>query len=108
MAISGKSLADGQLANTTGDLYTVPGSTRTFIVTVIVSNAGAGDNSINLFVKPSGGSDRRIVPKDMVLETGDTLYFDENISLEAGDKLRGDATNASEVDYSIYGGEQAV
>ena len=69
-----KQLADGQLASSKGDLYTAD---STDVVTAItLTNTGAAHNHINLYLLPSGGAARRLIAKDLLLESGYTLLFE--------------------------------
>lgn len=106
MAIAAKQLADGQLPLAEAALYTAPGATTTYIKSIICCNTGAAARTINLYVRPSAGTSRRIVPKDLSLDVGDTLYLDDPLVLDTGDAIRGDASAATEVDYTIYGAEE--
>lgn len=69
-----KQLADGQLANAIGDLYTA--DSTDVVSSVILVNAGAAHNHVNLYLTPSGGTARRLIPKDLQLEPGYSLHFD--------------------------------
>jgi len=104
MTITPGILADGQLAAAAGDLYTASGDE--YITTIILTNASAASRTVNVYVQDAGsGVDRRIIPKDMVMSEGDTLFMTElKISLNNGDKIRGDADAATSVDYVIWGG----
>jgi len=104
MAIAGKALSDGQLANAEAVIYTVPGGTTTYIKSIICTNAGAGQNVVTLYVRNDGANSRRLIY--VPLETNEQLYFDEPLTMEAADEVRGDATNAAEVDYIINGAEE--
>jgi len=69
-----KQLADGQLPNSIGDLYTAD---STDVATAIVLvNTGAAHNHVNLYLTPSGGTARRLIPKDLQLEAGYSVYFE--------------------------------
>lgn len=106
MAITPGSLADGQLPNAKGTLYTCPALTAAVIRSLVLVNTGAGINAVNLYLKRSGGTSRRIIAKDLDLATGVDLAFDcekSMLMLSAGDVIEGDATTAAEVDYSITG-----
>ena len=107
MAIAIKSLADGQLAAAIGDLYTVPASTQTIIKTISLVNTDTVTRTVNLYVTPSGGTARRIIPKNMSLASGYLLEYDQEITLEAADKIRGDASAATVVDFVISGVEES-
>jgi len=101
-----KSLADGQLPATTGTLYIVPASTRALIKTIKVVNLNTIAETINLYLEPSGGTARCIIPKNLSLGIGYLLVVDDELTLEAGDKLQGSATDATMVDYTISGVEE--
>lgn len=104
MAIVGEALADGQLPNAEGVLYTVPGGTGAYIKSIICTNTGAGQNVVLLWVRNDGVNSRRLIR--VPLETNEQLYFDEALTMEAADEVRGSATNANEVDYVINGAEE--
>jgi hypothetical protein len=97
-----KVLGEGQLAAAKATLYTVPGSTTAAVKSLSVVNTGAGDNTVNIYIKP-GATSRKIV--SVTLSTGDQLYINDLGTLEAGDLIEGDATNANECDYVISGAE---
>ena len=105
MAIVGKALADGKLAAAEAVIYTAPGGTTTYIKTMTFANTGAGQNVVILKVRKDGANSRRLIR--VPLETNEALYFDEVQTLEAADEVRGEATNANEVDYTINGAEEA-
>lgn len=102
-----KQLADGQLPASIGDLYTVPGATTTYITQIILVNTNTSVEAVNLYLTPSGGTARRLIPVGMNLQPGYALYFDNRLVLDTGDKIRGDTTTASKVDYTIHGAEEA-
>lgn len=106
MGIAMKSLADGQLASTKGTLYTCPASTETIIKTMTLVNTDTSARDVNLYVKPSGSSSRRIIPKDCELGISYMLVYDDELCLEVGDLIEGDATAATVVDYVISGVEK--
>ncbi len=103
MPIEGQALADGQLPNAEGVLYTVPANTTTYVKSIVCTNTGAGQNVVLLWVRNDGANSRRLIR--VPLETNEQLYFDEALTLEVADEVRGSATNAAEVDYVISGGE---
>lgn len=69
-----KQLADGQLANSIGDLYTA--DSTDVVSSIILVNTGAAHNHVNLYLTPSGGTARRLIAKDLQLEPGYSLHFD--------------------------------
>lgn len=107
MTVSIKQLADGQLPSSIGDLYTVPASTETVINTITYVNTHTSALEVNLYIKPSGGVARRIIPKNMSLGISYLMVYDDEENLDAGDKIQGDAGTASKVDYTISGIEKA-
>lgn len=112
MALTPKPLADGQLPNAPGTLYTAPPGTIVYVTVVSFVNTSASARTINFYYKRAGGTSRRIVfAKDYQLEAGaaDGHYANQKgaLLLAAGDSLEGDASAASAVDYVIMGVEDA-
>lgn len=103
-----KSLADGQLAAAKATLYTVPASTETIIKTItLVNTDDASARDVNLYVKKSGGTSRRIIPKNCELGIHYMLVFDDETTLGAADIIEGDASAANVVDYVVNGVEKS-
>lgn len=69
-----KNLADGQLAATIGDLYTSASTDAATTITLVNTDTVA--RTVNLYHTPSGGTARRIIPKDMSLGAGYSLVID--------------------------------
>jgi hypothetical protein len=67
-------LADGQLANSKGTLYTA--NSTDVVTTIVLVNTGAAHNHVNLYHKPSAGTSRRLIPKDFQLEPGYSLHWE--------------------------------
>lgn len=65
------SLADGQLDDSVGDLYTA--DSADVIKSIILTNTDTSAHDINLYMLPSGGTARRILPVDMSLSEGYTV-----------------------------------
>jgi hypothetical protein len=99
----GKSLADGQLASSAGDLYTCPASTVAYVKKAIFANTNASARTITIYLTRSGSSDRIIAAGS--LEQNETLEV-ENLILSDGDKIRGVASAATSVDYTLMGVEE--
>jgi len=102
MAITAKQLADGQLPNANGDLYTSTGVT-TYIKNITLHNTDASAHTCTLRMLPSAGVARVIISVD--LGVGYTFYHPDPLVLDTGDKLQGDDGGAggAVIDYSIYG-----
>jgi len=105
--MSVKSLADGQLAAAKATLYTVPALTTTIIKTISYVNTDIAARTVNLYIKPSGGTSRRIIPNNMTLGIGYMMVYDDEITLEAADEIEGDADAATVVDFTINGVEKS-
>jgi hypothetical protein len=69
-------LGNGQLPDSIGDIYTATDVTAAS--NIILVNTGAVQRTVNLYVTPSGGTARRIIPKDLQLGAGHTLLLDGN------------------------------
>lgn len=99
------SLADGQLPNAKGTLYTVPALTQVFLAGTLV-NTDVSARTVNIYVKRSGSTSRRILPKDLSMAAGASVEFGRDgrpFALSAGDIVEGDASAATVVDYLIDG-----
>lgn len=94
-------LANGQLAATTGTLYTTPASTTTIVKSIILTNTDSSTRTVNVYV--STGTTRNITPKNLSLGAGETYIIDEVLTLGAGHLIRGDASVANVIDYVISG-----
>jgi len=73
-----KQLADGQLADSAGDLFTA--DSLDVVTTLVLVNTDSSARAVNLYMQPSGGTARRIIPKDMSLGAGYSLHW-------SGDKI---------------------
>jgi hypothetical protein len=102
-----KNLGNGQLPNSIGDLYTVPASTTTVVRSIVLINTNTTAETVNLYFLKSGGTARRIIPKSLSLAANNSLVFDSPLTMGAADKIQGDTTTASKVDYVISGAEYA-
>lgn len=72
-----------------------------------VNVSGTGTTlGINVYIKQSGGTSRRIFPATLVLPFGYEVQEDGVITLSAGDVIEADATAANEVDFSVFGIER--
>lgn len=103
MAYTAKPLGQGQLANSKGTLYTVPGATTTLITRGSLVNTTAGALTVNLYLKTAAGSSRRIIPKDLSLAAGASYDLRGGHVVDAGGLIEGDASSATSVDYFLSG-----
>lgn len=97
---TGASLADGQVASSVGTIYTCPSSTEAFIKKITLGNTGSATQTVSLYLLRSGSTKRLLRQYQLAqFETGDF----ENIVLSAADAIQAISTNASAVDYTVYG-----
>lgn len=68
-------LADGQLGASEADLYAAIAD-ATIVTTITLVNTDITTRTVNLYLKPSGGTSRRIIPKDFPLGAGQSLTTD--------------------------------
>jgi hypothetical protein len=107
MAFVGNILANGQLPNAKGTLYTVPALTTAYVKFVNAHNTGGGSETVLFYVKKSAGTSR--VLARAVLATNEqsrAVDKEETITLGAGDQIEGQTTTAATVDYLITGVEE--
>ena len=68
-------LADGQLANTEGDLY-ASGANATVVTSITIVNTDSAARTFTLYLKPSAGTSRAITPVSLDLGVGYSFYTD--------------------------------
>ena len=103
MTVNIIALADGQLANSKGTVYTTPASTEAIVNSITLVNTDSSARTVNLYVKRDGTNSRRIIPKDLSLAVGAQFSYNSVLTLEAADLIEGDASAATVVDYVISG-----
>ena len=109
MALQIKALGNGQLGTTAfGDLYTAPASKSTIVKNIRLVNTDTAPRTLNLYYKRSGGTARLITPANMGLAAGFLGIEEAELTMEAGDKIQGDASVANKLDYVISGVERDV
>lgn len=101
-----KNLANGQLALAEADVYLVPAVTTAIIKTITLVNTDTVARTMNLYIKKSAGTSRRIIPKNTNLPAGYSLETDQEYTLGAADAIRGDASAATIVDFTVNGVEE--
>jgi len=104
-------LANGVLAAVEAEIYACPAMSQARLTTVVCHNTHAANtNTVQLFLRPSGGTSRRIANQALLpgasLKGKDGIV--EPLRLNEGDSLRGEATNAGEVAWTISGVEESV
>jgi hypothetical protein len=107
MAIQIVSLADGQLGTSEADLYGPATEKRAILKGIRLVNSDTAARTVNLYFRPNGGSTSRLIfPKDLTLAAGAAFIDDSEITLQAGDKIRGKADTAAKVDFVLSGVER--
>lgn len=96
-----KSLADGQLANSKGTIYTSVG--KTVVTDLRVFNTAVTTETVALYIKRSGSSSRQFFRAVLAQNEFAAFEASENVTLSSGDLIEGDTTNASAVNYLITG-----
>lgn len=103
MPTTPKILAEGQLAAAKGTIYTVPAATQAIIRNVAFGNIGGVTEQVVLYVKKSGGTSKLFSKAQLDM---DEFAHEEDIgTLDAGDELEAETTNAASVDFSVHGVE---
>ena len=106
MAFTAKVLAEGQFATSKGTLYTVPGSTTTYVKFFNVFNDNAATQTVIIYLKP-GSTSRKIIRLSLAQnESANIVDIVGSFTLEAGDLIEGETTTASALDYVITGIEE--
>lgn len=104
-----KILAEGQLPNTKTTAYTVPAGKACIVSSMTFVNTDAGALAINVYIKKSGSTSRRIIEKDFSLAAAAAAGSLKNVTvayaLSAGDIIEWDAGTAAKVDGTITGTE---
>lgn len=98
------SLADGQLSNSKATLFTASGQTA--ITYLVLTNTDSSTRTINIYIKRSGSTSRRIAGKDFTMTAGSVINVIDDamgLRLSSGDLIEGDADTAAKIDYVITG-----
>lgn len=102
-----KSIADGQVANAQGAIYTVPAVTIAYVKQVTLYNTNAAAQTITIWLTRSGGTARKI--RRFIIaqhESIDLLDDGDTLELSTGDKIEAQTTTATAVDYVVMGVEE--
>lgn len=101
MAETYKKLGQGQLANSAGTLYTVPGNTSTIVKHIRLTNNTGTDRTARLY--HDGTTDATTILPAATIKAGGWAEFDGAILMEATDTLSGLSSAATAITYTIYG-----
>jgi hypothetical protein len=108
MAFAYSSLADGQLPNAKATLYTATGQVSVMGIALVTTDAAA--HTVNIYLKRSGSTSRRLIPKDLPMDGDDpeaaaqVECLEHPLELSTGDEIEGDCDTAAVIDYSVTGG----
>lgn len=110
MAISIKVIASNQLTSVVAtDLFApvISGKTQIIKTMRFANPSTTATVTMNLYFSRSSGLARQIAPKNLTIPPGN-IYVDETeITLEAGDRVRGSVSGGA-LDYVISGIERDV
>lgn len=96
------SLADGQLSTSAADIYTAAASKAVYLSLLTLFNTNAASQTILIYITRSSSSARKIYRA--VLAQNEPAFFDlKGLILSAGDKISGETTTATAVDYLLFG-----
>ncbi len=104
MALTYKVLAQGQLPNAAGVLYTVPAGTSAIVKQIALANTdGAATHNATIYVNGTGAGNQ-ILPVTTLPING-SMPLTGTITLAAGQTIQGLADAASKITYTIFGVE---
>lgn len=101
MADSIKVLAQGDLSNSVGTLYTVTAAWMGVVKNIVLCNHDTVDRTVDFYV--NGTADANRLCKTEPIKAGQRLILPETITLAATDTVRGNADSASKVSYNVFG-----
>ena len=104
--IAVKNLANGQLPNSIGDLYVVGVGTQAVIKSITLFNKNTTAETFALHILKAAGTARQI-SGGVLVANGGFMVDDTEYTLGAGDKIQGNTTTASKVDFVISGIEES-
>jgi|DEB0MinimDraft_6_1074348.scaffolds.fasta_scaffold03761_5 hypothetical protein len=106
MARTAKNLAQGQLAASTGAIYTAPAGTTVIVTGITLTNSDdASAFTANLYFVENGSAaaDAKLFLNDKSLAAKETVDLATLPILDAGDAIHGDASSASKINYLLSG-----
>lgn len=105
MALAHEKLNQGQLPSSAGVIYTVPVGKTCYLKSVYLHNTGGSNQTIKLYVNGASGADKIL---EGVVGPGVTFEWDiaYSVILTTGQTFRGESTNASTVNYFLFGGTE--
>ena len=109
MAITIANLGQGQIgpsANTVYDLYTVPSTRAAMVKNMRFVNVDTATRAINVYYKKSGQTAQTVLPVNLLLNAGNLVIEENEITMGVGDKIQAKADGGNKIDYVISGIER--
>ena len=103
-AVDWKILANGQVANAQGTIFTA--AEQTWIKSLRLHQTSATPQDIRVWVKKAAGTSRKVLHAEDVPQNYSVEVCDQPVTLEAGDTIEAAATTAAVVDFVVLGGER--
>lgn len=100
MAITSNSVADILTSTGTSTVYTVPASTETTVVSIILSNASGVAASVQVYIDKAGGGTNVRLFYDASMADDAVSYIDSKIVMETTDILKV-ATDQQPFHYAV-------
>jgi hypothetical protein len=106
MPYVGASLADGQLPDTVGTLFTA--TVSTIIRSFDVYNDGAGQENVVVYILRDGSTTRKVGRAELKQNEFAEVLSDGKVwVLSPNDAIQAETDTANKVDFTITGGELA-
>jgi hypothetical protein len=106
MPYVGASLADGQLPNTVGTLFTA--SVSTIIRSFDVFNDGGSQQDVVVYILRNGSTRRKVGRAELKVNEFAEIVSDGKVwVLSQNDEIQAETTSPNQVDFTITGAELA-
>lgn len=92
-------LTNGTLSTTEATLWECPAQTQAQVTTLICHNGSSATNMCAVYTQQAGGTSRCV--QKQLLQGYERLQLHYNLALNAGDTLRGHASNANQVTWTL-------
>ena len=83
--------------NTSGSIAQVAKNIPSGIMTYSIVNKSGGNAIVNIYISDNNGSDISVVPLNLTLSAGDTLYSSNGIRVLSGSSIF--LTTSASIDY---------
>lgn len=100
--VSWSILADGQVANAQGTIFTA--TEETWVKSIRLHQTSATPQDVRVWIKKSGGTARKVLHAEDVPQNYSLEAADQPVTLEAGDTIEAATTTAAVVDFAVFGG----